>query len=306
MITEEQRRKNTSPEAGLLLDAVLDTDAYNEIDDQFAIAYMLKKSERFSLQAIYAAPFYNEKSASFADGMHKSYFEIKKILSLMGRDDLHSKVLRGSERALQDEKTAVVSDAAIDLSRRAMSYTPERPLYVVAIGAITNIASAILLNPDIIDRIVVVWLGANAYHYPDNREFNLMGDIAGARVVISSGVPYVQLSCMGVVSSFTVSEPELRYWLGGKGALCEYLVENTVEAAEKYAKGRPWTRVIWDVCAPAYLVGGDKFMLSDIRDARIPTYDNKYQKQLVPHPVRYVNHIWRDALMEDLFNTLTK
>ena len=27
-----------------IVDAVLDTDAYNEIDDQFAIAYLLKKS----------------------------------------------------------------------------------------------------------------------------------------------------------------------------------------------------------------------------------------------------------------------
>ncbi len=305
-MTDVQRSKNMAPEAELLLDAVLDTDAYNEIDDQFAIAYMLKKSERFSTQAIYAAPFHNERSVSFGDGMNRSYSEIRKILTLMGREDMLPFVYRGSERTLADEKTAVISDAAIDLAGRAMSYSPEHPLYVIAIGAITNIASAILLNPEIKDRIVVVWLGANAYHYPDNREFNLMGDIAAARAVISSGVPYVQLSCMGVVSAFTASEQELRYWLYGKNKLCDYLVENTVAAAERYAKGKPWTRVIWDVCAVAYLAGNERFMLSDEREGLLPTYDGGYERGAVPLPIRYVSHIWRDALFEDLVNTLLR
>ncbi len=305
-MTDSQRLKNMSPAPELCLDAVLDTDAYNEIDDQFAIAYLLKKSERISLKAIYAAPFHNEKSLSYGDGMHKSYAEIKKILTLMGREDMSKFVFRGSERQLQDEKTAIISDAALDLAKRAMDYTPEHPLYVIAIGAITNIASAILLSPEIIDRIVVVWLGANAHHYPDNREFNLLGDIAAARAVALSGVPYVQVPCMGVVSAFTVSEPELRHWLSGKNPLCDYLVENTVAAAEKYASGKPWTRVIWDVCAAAYLTGGDKFMISDVRELKIPTYDCRYQKSLIPTPQRYVNHIWRDALFEELILTLTK
>ncbi len=304
-MTEEQRQKNMAPSDGII-DIVLDTDAYNEIDDQFAIAYMLKNTERFSVQAIYAAPFHNEKSNSFGDGMNRSYAEIKKILSLMGRQELCLSAYRGSERPLADEKTAVISAASTDLARRAMSYSAEHPLYVVAIGAITNIASAILLNPDIVERIVVVWLGANAHHYPDNREFNLLGDIAAARVVISSGTPFVQLPCMGVVSSFTVSEPELRLWLGGKGELCDYLVENTVEAAEKYAHGKPWTRVIWDVCAVAYLVGGDKFMLSDVRNALLPSYGHRYEEMKKPSLMRYVYHIRRDALFEDLIITLTR
>ena len=37
--------------------AVLDTDPFNEVDDQFALAYILRSPERIDLQAIYAAPF---------------------------------------------------------------------------------------------------------------------------------------------------------------------------------------------------------------------------------------------------------
>lgn len=124
------------------VDVVIDTDAYNEIDDQYAISYLVKKSDKLKLQALYAAPFFNDKSTGPEDGMEKSYQEILKLLKLMGRSDLSEKVYRGSVRYLPSETEPVQSDAAKDLAERAMGYTPEKPLYVVAIGAITNVASA--------------------------------------------------------------------------------------------------------------------------------------------------------------------
>ena len=76
-------------------------------------------------------------------------------------------------------------------------------------------------------------------------------DVAAARVVMQSGVPFVQLPCIGVVSNFTVSKPELEFWLKGKTPLADYLAENTIKAADSYAMGTAWTRVIWDVTAVA-------------------------------------------------------
>ena len=138
------------------VDVILDTDTYNEIDDQFALSYMLRSPEKLNVKAIYAAPFHNEKSNGPADGMEKSYQEILNILELAGRAELKQEVYRGSLRYLPDEETPVDSPAAANLAERAMEYTPDRPLYVVAIGAITNIASAILMNPEIIDRIFLL------------------------------------------------------------------------------------------------------------------------------------------------------
>ena len=123
------------------VDVVLDTDTYNEIDDQFAVSYLICSAEKLHLQAIYAAPFFNEKSTGPADGMEKSYQEIINILTLMGKDELKKSVYKGSAGYLPDEETAVESPAAADLAARAMNYTPEKPLYVLAIGAITNVAS---------------------------------------------------------------------------------------------------------------------------------------------------------------------
>ena len=65
------------------LRVVLDTDTYNEIDDQYALAYSLLSPERISLEAIYAAPFVNNRSASAAQGMEKSYEEILTLLNFL-------------------------------------------------------------------------------------------------------------------------------------------------------------------------------------------------------------------------------
>ena len=302
-MTNEQRMKNLSVPKGMI-DVVLDTDAYNEVDDQFAISYMLKSKERLNTKAIYAAPFFNGNSVSPKDGMEKSYNEIFKILSLAGEK---FDVFRGSEKYLDDENTPVISSAAEDLVQRAKNYSPEKPLYVVAIGAITNIASAILLNPDIIENIVVVWLGGHGLHYHDTKEFNMYQDVAAARVVMQSGVPFVQLPCMGVVDKFAVSKQELEFWLKGKNPLADYLATNTIAAAEAYAKGRAWTRVIWDVTAVGWLLNdSDRFMQSRVIPTPIPTYDNFYATDYNGHPMRYVYSINRDSLMNDLFEKLTK
>ena len=65
-------------------DLVLDTDTFNEVDDQFAIAYLLASPEKLNLKALYAAPFHNHHSESPGDGMLKSYEEIHRLLEQAG------------------------------------------------------------------------------------------------------------------------------------------------------------------------------------------------------------------------------
>ena len=297
------RVKNTLVPKGII-DVVMDTDTYNEVDDQFALAYMLKSKERFNVKAVYAAPFFNAHSQSPKDGMEKSYTEILNILNLAGEK---VPVFKGAENYLKDEKTPTVSDAALDLARRAKNYSPENPLYVITIGAITNVASAILLSPEIIDNIVVVWLGGHAHHYRHTMEFNMKQDIAAARVVMKSGTPFVQLPCRGVVDRFYLSRVELEYYLKGKGALADYLCRYAVnQFSEEYGK-KDWTKVIWDVVAVAYLLNdNDKFMLSRLIPAKIPSYENAYVDIENAPIIRYVYAIIdRDAILEDLIKKIT-
>lgn len=303
----EQRIKNLSVPLKKI-DVVLDTDAYNEIDDQFAISYMLKYTEKFNVKGICAAPFFNEKSTSYRDGMDRSYDEIIKLLGLMDMADFKENVYHGSKDYLPDEKTPVESNAADFMAYLADNYTPENPLYIVAIGAITNVASAILKNPRMVENCVVVWLGGNGRHIPyGSWEFNMCQDIPAARVVFGCGVPLVQLPCGGVVDHFTTTRYELEHWLRGKNKICDYLVDNTIAAAESYAAGRPWSRVIWDVTAVAWLANYDEQYMRDMLvPAQIPQADKTYSFDDRRHFIKYVYEVYRDQLMEHLFDILSR
>ena len=286
------------------MDVVLDTDTYNEIDDQFAIAYLLRSKPQLRTLAIYAAPFSNALAATPEEGMEKSYDEILKVLELCGEK---VEVYRGSKTYLPDEQTPVDSPAARDLVVKAMAHTAKEPLYVVAIGAITNVASALLLKPEIAERIVVVWLGGHAHHFHDTREFNMMQDYGAARVVMNSGAPFVQLPCRGVVSEFATTEPELEKWLFNKNPLADYLARNIVQHIRQRGKeGTCWSKTIWDVTAIGWLLNeNDRFMLHRRIPGRLPD-DSGYYRDEMDREIDYVYYIKRDELMSDLVKKLTK
>ena len=303
MLTTAQRLQMLQPPTSPV-DMVLDTDAYNEIDDQYAIAYAMAATDRLHLKALYAAPFDNKYVSGPAEGMERSYQEILNLLNLMKRE---APVFRGSDSFLVNETTPVISPVVEDLVERAMQYTWDNPLYVVAIGAITNIASALIVKPEIADRIVVVWLGGHTPEWPGNAEFNLRQDVAAARVVFGSGAPLVLLPCLGVVHAFTTTEPELNYWLRGKNELCDYLIDHTAEVANEYARGKVWSRPIWDVTAIGWLLNDqNRFMLDKVIHTPIPEYDHHYAEDPRRPLCRMVYYIKRDALMGDLFNHLVR
>jgi inosine-uridine nucleoside N-ribohydrolase len=160
-----------------------------------------------------------------------------------------------------------------------------------------------------------VWLGGNAHHWPDNREFNLAQDVAAARIIFNSGVALVQLPCGGVVSAFTVSGPELEHWLRGKNELCDYLVQVTVDEVRDDGAAGAWTRAIWDVTAVAWFLeqaveGQGKaaagYMLDRLVPSPIPQYDHRWSFDPARHFIRYVYHINRDALFTALFRKLAE
>jgi len=126
-MTREQFFKNLEVPKGKI-DVVLDTDAYNEVDDQYAISYMLKSDYKLNVRGICAAPFFNDKSTSPENGMERSYDEIMNLLTLMGKEELKSIVYKGSRSYLADEKTPVESEAARFMAELANEYSPEHRL----------------------------------------------------------------------------------------------------------------------------------------------------------------------------------
>jgi len=286
--------------AGGVKKIILDTDAYNEVDDQFAIAYAMY-SPNIELLSLNAAPFFNALSTSPGDGMEKSYQEILKITKLADPEGkITPPIYRGSDRILTDKKTPVISDAAKNIVDTVNA--SDELIYVVAIGAITNVASALLMDPSINDKMAVVWLGGHAYSWPDTREFNLWGDVKAAQVVFASGVALVQIPCMGVCSALTVSVPELRAFIGGKNPLCDYLTENVASCSKDHFC---FTRVIWDISAVAALANPGAVDMVVTSCPRI-TDEGYYAYDDGRHPYIYARHLHRDWIFRDTFTLLGK
>ena len=288
---------------GLPVDVILDTDPANEVDDQFALAYLLQYQDELKLKGIYAAPFFNHHSENPADGMEKSRKEAFNVLSMLKREEYSSMVYRGATRFLPNEQSPVESEATSALYHLAMQYTVENPLYVIAIAACTNIASALLLYPEIKGRIFVVWLGGMSFEWHDNASFNSGQDIAAARVLLGSGVPLVLLPGRGVLDHFTTTGPELEYWLRGKNKFCDYIIDKTAKEASACNAERCWSRPISDVAAVGWLLGKN-FMLDRLEHSPVMQYDNLYSFDKRRLFIRYVYSINRDKLMGDLFDKL--
>ena len=279
---------------------ILDTDAYNEVDDQYTIAYAMLSRDMVEISSINAAPFLNSRSASAGDGMEKSFGEILHITRLTDEKmAAQIPVYRGSERFLSARGEYVESEACENIIRTVME-SDER-VYIVAIGAITNVASAIIKEPRICERAVLIWLGGHALDYPDTREFNLRQDILAAQVVFDSPMPLLQIPCNGVCSSFITTVPELEYYLRGGGELCDYLCDITASyTTQPYG----WSKVIWDVTAVACITKPEALDMVVLPRPYI-TSDCRYAFDAAREPYVYVRRIRRDPIYADMFLKLS-
>jgi len=280
---------------------VLDTDTYNEVDDQFALTYAIKSKEKIELEAVYAAPFHNERSQSPGEGMELSYDEILKILGML-KVDSNNFAYKGSTNYLKNINEPEESDAVRDLIDRAMKSDDDDPLYVVAIGAITNIASAMLIEPEIIKKIVVVWLGGNALFWDNTTEFNLSQDILSARIVFDSGVPLVHIPCAGVTTHLLTTISELEQYIDGKSEIGTYLTS----IVRSYTKDPfAWSKVIWDISTIAWLINPE-WVPTRLVHSPIITDRHTWSFDQSRHFIRSAYFVNRDPIFADLFKKIVK
>jgi inosine-uridine nucleoside N-ribohydrolase len=299
-IAESDRIARLEPRAGKTR-IVIDTDTFNEIDDQFAIVYALLSQDRIATEAIYAAPFFNSRSTGPGNGMELSYDEILRLLDLMGRP-AKDFVYKGSTDYVGESPKPQKSAAVDDLIARAMASTPQDPLHVVALAAITNVTSAILIEPRIIERIVVCWLGGHSLDWPDTREFNLRQDVSAARALFDSGVPLVLLPCKDIVSALSTTVPELERYVEPTGKLGAFLAGRVKGYGEE---GKPiaWSKPIWDMAPIAYLIDPN-WTPSILTHSPVLTPSVTWSVDRSRHLIRYVNRVDRDQIFGDFFMKL--
>lgn len=286
-IDESRNKKRTN--------VVLDTDLCNGYDDQFALAYLLKSQDKFNIEAITVAPYHHDNGISIQKGIEKSYKEIIKICKWLNFE-WKNKVFKGSIDYIvnnyNEENDAV--NKIIEIANK------NDKTYILAIGVITNVALAIKKEPQIVNKMEVIWIGGNSFLNKNNKEFNFKQDIQAVRIVFKSKVKLTVVPCKNVASNLRTSIYELEHFLKGKSELCDYLYE--VFCNDK-SYGIQERRVIWDISVIAYMINKEWFESEEISCPNIRD-DTSYELTKNKHKIRVVSFLNVNKIFKDLFNKL--
>jgi purine nucleosidase len=327
-------RVRLAPPAGRVR-VLIDTDAANEIDDPFAIAWALLSRERLQVEATYAAPWSfahrrhmlsDAQRRHFAQrgwdpatvalpcfdppevGMQRSHAAIAAVYEALGLPS-QGRVLRGSTRYLSSLDAPERSEAVEHLVATALAMPAGEALYVVAIGCVTNIANALLLEPAIAERIVVVWTSGYPSHAPHpNHSFNLEQDLLASQWLLDSGVPHVYLPGFHVGAQLRLSLPEMERWVKGRGAIGEHLFElythNPLWDLLGITSFEAHSWVMWDLINIAWLIEPDWVPSGIVRTPRLGA-DKRWRADPARHPMREAHGVQRDAIFGDFFARLS-
>jgi len=195
---------------------ILNTDAFNEIDDQMAIAHALLSPE-LKVTGIIAAHYGTKKHAN---SMERSYQEILHLLALLGMEN-SVPVLKGSPVALTDPKVPQKSEGAEFIIEQALAKDETDPVYVAYLGPVTDMASAYLMESNISRNLVTLWIGGGWWP-SGGPEFNAANDWISADVVLQSDIPLVQYP-RGTYRMMRLGVAEMERFVMGKGAIGDYL-----------------------------------------------------------------------------------
>ena len=282
---------------------IVHADCKNEADDQFALAHHVM-TPKFIIKGI-AAGHFNGNPQEYGTGNTAlaSLNEVNKVLDLMGVSGF-CPVVKGAEYPLKDEVTPIYSKAAELIIAEAMK-DDNTPLYIALQGSLTDLASAVLLEPRICDRMTAIWIGGAPYP-GGGFEFNLSQDIAAANVIMKSDITLWQIP-MNVYKQMSVSLAELQDRVRPYGIIGAYLFSQMVEFNNKCANIAHWPHgEIWGLGdSPTIYVlleeseRQDSFDMLDAPNIRYE--DMRYEHNTKNRKIRVYKYVDSRLTMEDFY-----
>ncbi len=225
---------------------LIDTDAANEIDDLYAIALAIRSPDRFDIEGLVATHFGQKGETGGPHTIRHSCEIILKLLEMQGCRDSY-RVEEGGD-PMRYITEPVQSPGAELIIERAHAGGCDDPLWVVGLGAASNIASALLLDPSISAKIRLLYHARSEWSWPHRSEqFNVAGDIPAVRAMLISGVPLVWFD---TGTQLTVSMEETSRRLAPLGGLPGFL--HSYREKEKYFQSD--TKGFYDLGDIAWLI----------------------------------------------------
>lgn len=213
-------------------------------------------------------------------------------------------VVEGSPTPLCDYRTPADSPGArliVEESRRE-----EGPLFLVFLGPLTEMATALLLDPELATRdVTIVWIGGADRDNPmapaGRMEFNLSNDVAAANVVLASGVRVWQIPLVSYLG-LGLSYAQLLDEVAPLGPLGEYLVTQLFAWNRRYEAGIEY-RALCDCGAVAVVLDPWCGRFEEL-PARRFEYDGTYGEEIEGVTVRVYRSLDRSFVLGDLLAKL--
>ncbi|WP_110590054.1 nucleoside hydrolase [Microbacterium suaedae] len=230
-------------------------------------------------------------------------------------------IRRGSELRLPDRATPRPSPAADAIVAEAMR-DDDSPLFYLAGGGLTDLASALLIEPRIADRMTLIWIGGN--EHPDLAvpppgampiEYNLLIDLTAAQVVFDgSAIPIWQVP-RDVYRQCLVSSAELRTRMAATGPLGRYMYDEiavVARAAAEFGSGPAETYALGD--SPLVLLSSLQSTFEPdssssthvVRSTPAIADDGSYVPVEGARPMRVYTSVDTRLMFEDLFLKLAE
>jgi purine nucleosidase len=223
---------------------VIDADTANEVDDPFAIVRALRAPE-LEVVGLSSAQWQVSHWATpqtLEDSQRLNEF----LLGHLGRGDLPHP--RGATARLFDwgQDLAQHSAAAAFLVEQARRTPPGARLTVLVLGAATNLASALLIAPDIAPRLRVYLLGTSVDFTRGvwtKLDFNCVNDPRALHVVLDTVGLETHVMPVNVAAALRFERAEVGRRFAGRGPLLDFLLRRW----DAHQDGERAARVIWDL-----------------------------------------------------------
>lgn len=237
---------------------IIDADTANEVDDLYALARALIEPT-WDITALNAAQWQASQWAA-DQTMEESYRLNHAILGLM---DLNIPTWRGGVNRMFDwGNQAQYSAATYNIIKEAQALSEGEKLNIIALGALTNVASAIYIAPEIASKIKLYWLGTT-YDFDKDilkvNDFNCVMDVQATEILLMSDVEMVIMpTSVAVALTFSLKTTQSK--IEGKHEFADFLLARW----RNHFDGSISKRVIWDLALIEAIIHPEWATLKDI------------------------------------------
>lgn len=282
------------------MNIIFDTDLTNEVDDCFALVYILKSELLTNLSAITLEPYdtfwqdYDNKTT-----MIRNHLEANKILKILNykNDNL---IYNGSKYFLHENK----QEEYIEAVDKIINITKKNKTIILATGCLTNIALALLKDPSIAKNIKIIWLGGRATFASNEKiEFNLRQDIKAAQIVFGYIKDITMIYSKEIASNMKIPLEIIIEELSNKNDICTYLLNKYLSLDCVKEKG---IKTLYDITVPILLTHPEFYNLQNVSINSITDKGEYITNANCSTQIKYCENINSNEVIKELLKTLQK